>query len=227
MDFLRKYLSQIKTQLAGLTVSQKLLIGLLVVVMAATIFVTVTLSAKPAMVVLIDQPMTPQDINKAEMYLAGKYTYQVDGDKIMVPADEAYEIRGELFAAQALPKDTTAALDSLVRSNNLFTTDANSRRQWNYATQQTLTPMLSYFPFIQDGQVIIARGESGGIGRNAVPSTATVTVKLKDETQGLTSSQVGAIVAMVAGSVSGLHPEDINVIDGQRAYHGRDRKSVV
>src|SRR6202012_61229 len=113
-EFFSRYYNSVKMQLAGLTISQKLLIGLLVVVMVATIFFTVTLSAKPEMVVLIPQSMSSEDINRVEMYLKGKYDYTVDADKIMVPADKAYAIRGELFAAQALPKDTTAAFASLI-----------------------------------------------------------------------------------------------------------------
>src|SRR5262249_30187948 len=92
MDRLRQYLGRVQAQLSGLTISQRLLIGLLVVVMLGTIFFTVTLSAKPEMVVLIPQSMSPEDINKAEMYLKGKYDYQVSGDKILVPAEKAYAI---------------------------------------------------------------------------------------------------------------------------------------
>src|ERR1035437_7459032 len=115
MEFFRRYLTQIKGQLTGLTVSQKLLIGLLLVVMAGAIFFTVTLSAKPDMVVLIPQAMTSEEINQVEMNLKGKHEYQVQGDKILVPAEKAYAIRGELFAAQALPKDTTVAFAELIK----------------------------------------------------------------------------------------------------------------
>jgi flagellar M-ring protein FliF len=218
MEQLRQYFARIQAQLKGLTVSQRLLIGLLVVVMIGTIFLTVTLSAKPEMVVLIPQAMTPEEINRAEMYLKGKYEYQVSGDKIMVPAEKAYAIRGELFAAQALPKDTTVAFAKLVEANNPFVTDATSARQWNYATQETLTRMLRYFPYVEDGTVIISRGERGGISRDAVPSSASVTVKVRNN-EGLTANQVVAIVDMIRGAVPGLKREDVHVTDGQRVYH--------
>jgi flagellar biosynthesis/type III secretory pathway M-ring protein FliF/YscJ len=218
MENLRRYLARIQAQLVGLTISQKLLIGLLIVVMIGTIFFTVTFSAKPEMVVLIPQAMTPEEVNRAEMFLKGKYDYTVSGDKIMVPAEKAYAIRGELFAAQALPKDTTVAFDQLVKANNPFMTDANSARQWNYATQETLTKMLKYFPYVQDGTVIISRGERAGIGRNAVPSSASVTVKVRNN-EGLTSNQVVAIVDMIRGAVAGLQREDVHITDGQRVYH--------
>jgi len=218
MDQLRRYLARIQAQLAGLTVSQRLLIALLLVVMIGTIFFTVTLSAKPEMVVLIPQAMTPEEINQAEMALKGNYDYQVSGDKILVPAEKAYEIRGKLFAQQALPKNTTVAFAELVKSNNPFMTDANSARQWNFATQETLTRMLRYFPYVEDGTVIISRGERSGLGRDAVPSSASVTVKVRNN-EGLTSNQVVAIVDMIRGAVSGLKREDVHITDGQRVYH--------
>jgi flagellar M-ring protein FliF len=217
MDFLRRSLSQIQTQLAGLTISQKLLIGLLLLIMVATAFFTVANSSKPTMVVLIDQPMSPQEINKAEMHLAGKHSYKVEGDKILVPADEAFAIRGELFAAQALPSDTTMAFTELVKANTMFTTDRNSERQWNVATQVTLSRMLKYFPYIESGTVIVVPGQRSGIGRDAASPTASVTVKVKNN-EALSTRQVDAIVAMVAGSVSGLKREAVNIIDGQRSY---------
>jgi flagellar biosynthesis/type III secretory pathway M-ring protein FliF/YscJ len=169
------------------------------------------------MVVLIPQAMTSEDNNKAEMYLKGKYDYSVSGDKIMVPAEKAYAIRGELFAAQALPKDTTVAFAELVKANNPFKTSESNAREWNYATQETLTRMLRYFPYIEDGTVIISRGERAGIGRDAVPSSASVTVKVRNNDP-LTGNQVISIVDMIRGAVSGLRREDVHVTDGQRAY---------
>lgn len=218
MEFFRRYLTQIKAQLTGLTVSQKLLIGLLLVVMAGAIFFTVTLSAKPDMVVLIPQAMTSEEINQVEMNLKGKHEYQVQGDKILVPAEKAFAIRGELFAAQALPKNITVAFAELIKANHLFDTESNTVRQWNYATQETLTRMLRYFPYIEDGTVIIAKGERAGLGRDGVASSASVTVKVRNG-EGLSGGQVVAIVDMVRGAVPGLKREDVHVTDGQRVYH--------
>jgi flagellar biosynthesis/type III secretory pathway M-ring protein FliF/YscJ len=217
MDFLRKYLTTIQAQLKGLTVSQKLLIALLVVVMIGTIFFTVTLSAKPEMVVLIPQSMSAEEINHAEMYLKGKYDYQVVGDKILVPIDKAYGIRGELFAAQALPKDTTEAFATMVRDSNIFKSESATSREWNVALAETLSKMLRGFPYISDATVVIAQGERSGLGRDAIPSSASVTLRSRSG-DGLTTAQVTAIVDMVQGAVAGIQRKDIHVIDGIRSY---------
>ena len=218
MDFVRKYLSQIKAQLNGLTVSQKLLIGLLTVVMLATIFFTVIYSAKPQMVALIAQPMTAEQISAVEIALKGKYDYQVVGDKVMVPAEQAYSIRGALAEQRALPKDLSTAFSQVAMNPNLFETDANSARKWNFAVQQELTNWLRGFSYVEDGSVIIAQGQQVSLGRQPMPSTATVQLKVKGN-QPLTSSQVMAIAEMVAGATSGMKREDVRIVDGDHAYH--------
>jgi flagellar biosynthesis/type III secretory pathway M-ring protein FliF/YscJ len=63
MDFLSKYMAQIRGYLAGLTVSQKILIGLLVVIRLGTTFVGVSFSGKPEMVELLPQSLSAEEIS--------------------------------------------------------------------------------------------------------------------------------------------------------------------
>jgi flagellar biosynthesis/type III secretory pathway M-ring protein FliF/YscJ len=217
MEFLRKYLTQIKAQLTGLTLSQRLLIALLVVVMIATIFFTVIMSAKTEMIMLIQQPMTAEEINRAEMALKGKYQYTVQGDRILVPVDKAYQIRGELAAVQALPNFTTETMAKMMEDNDYMRTEASNARRWDFARQETLSRILRGFPYLSDAQVIISKGERVGIGRPEVPSSAMVTVKLRGGEM-LTGGQVIAIVDMVRGAVAGMRREDVHITDGMRPY---------
>jgi flagellar biosynthesis/type III secretory pathway M-ring protein FliF/YscJ len=217
MDLIRKYFATIKAQLAGLTISQKLLIGLLGVVMLATVFFTVVFSAKPAMVPLIAQSMSAEDISRVEMLLKGKYDYQVSGDKVLVPLEQAYAIRGELASQHALPKDLTTAFSRVVMDANPFQTEATKERQWSNALQEELTRWLCEFPYLENGEVIIGHGQRQGLGVPAMPSTASVIVKTRDNVQ-LTGNQVLAIVEMVTGAVPGLNRENVRVTDGQRSY---------
>lgn len=218
MDMIRTYLLQLKAQLVGLTVSQKLLIGLLAVVMLATIFFTVIFSAKPAMVPLIAQPMTASEINRVEMELKEKFSYEVSGDKVLVPAEQAYAIRGVLASKEALPKDLSTAFTRVISASSAFSTSEMNTRAWNNALQEELTRFLCGFPYLEYGSVIIAHGQPAGLGKPALPSTATVTVKVRNGAV-LTSGQVRAIAEMVSGAVSGMRREDVHVVDGQRAYH--------
>ncbi|MEI8198336.1 MAG: flagellar M-ring protein FliF C-terminal domain-containing protein, partial [Phycisphaerae bacterium] len=217
MNFFNRTFAQIRAALLGLSMSQRLLIGLLVVVMIATIFVVVHFSAKPEMIALLPQPATPAEINTMESYLKGKYTYQIETDKILVPVEQAYQIRGELAAAQALPRDTTAAFARLADASDYLLPDASIERRWNYARQEVLSRIIRNFPYVSDATVIISKGQMVGLGKSAVPSSASVSLRLK-QGDGLAASQVLAIVDLVRGAVAGLRREDVHVTDGARSY---------
>jgi len=221
MEMIRRYFTQIKAQLVGLTVSQKLLIGLLALVMLATILFTVAYSAKPQMVPLIAQAMTAEDIQRAEIVLKeGRYDYQVSGDRMLVPTAQAYAIRGELASKGALPKDLSTAFSRAIQAASPFMTESMNTRAWNSALQEELTKILREFPYLDSASVIVAMGQPSTLSRPAQGPTATVTVKVKGG-QTLTAGQVQAIVEMVQGAVpGGMKREDVHVIgDGMRAYH--------
>ncbi len=218
MDFLSKYVAQIRSYLVGLTVSQKILIGLLVAIMLGTTFVVVSFSGKPDMVELLPQALTSDEISTITSYLkSNKQQYEVSGQKVLVPVEQAYVIRGELAAAQALPKDTTAAFTALTNQNDWIMPEASSERRWNLAKQEVLAKVIRNFPYISDATVMIAKGERAGLGRNSVPTSASVWVKTRSA-DGLSQAQLLAMVDLVKGSVAGLKREDVTVTDGTRSY---------
>ncbi|HEY4329423.1 MAG TPA: flagellar M-ring protein FliF C-terminal domain-containing protein [Phycisphaerae bacterium] len=218
MDLIRKYLTQIKSQLAGLTISQKLLIGLLGIFMVGTIFWTVVWSAKPQMVTLIPQSMTAEEINRAEMAMKGKYQYQVSGDKILVPLEQAYAIRGELASDGALPKNLSTAFTAVIANQNPFKPDKMNEREWNNARQEELSKWLSSFPYVESGSVMIEPGERQTIGRAPMPSTAAVYIKTKNGE--INQSQVTAIIDLITASVSGMKRENVSLnVNGLKTYH--------
>jgi flagellar biosynthesis/type III secretory pathway M-ring protein FliF/YscJ len=217
MNLIRKYLVQIKAQLAGLTISQKLLVGLLAVIMVGTIFWTVVSSAKPQMVSLVAQSMTPEQINQAEIALKGKYSYQISGDKVLVPLEQRYQILGDLGSQGLLPKDLTNEFDLELKNMGLFASAEQNDRQWNNARQRVLTRFLLSFPYVQDGSVIISLGQQQALGRASLPSTATVNLKTRNNVA-LTSSQVQAVAETVCGAVSGMKREDVHVIVNGQPY---------
>jgi flagellar M-ring protein FliF len=217
MDFIRKYLVQIKAQLAGLTISQKLLVGLLAVIMFGTIVWAVVTSAKPQMVPLVSQSMTPDQINQMEMALKGKYSYQVSGDKVLVPQEQAYQIRGALQSEGMLPRDVTSEFDVALRDTSPFSPESQNDRQWLVAKQRQVTRNLISFPYVQDAAVIISLGQQPSLGRAPLPSTSTVNLKTRANV-GLTATQVQAVAETVCGAVSGMRREDVHVIVNGQPY---------
>ena len=218
METIQRYLKQISSQLAGLTMSQKLLIGTLTVIMVGIVFGVTTYSAKPEMVDLLPGSWAPEDMAVVKSHIEGRYHYEIVGDQIQVPAEQADLIRGELAAAQALPKDTTQAFAALAKANEFLHTNEANERLWNYAKQEVLSKVIRNFPYIADATVIISKGERVGLGHAGVPSSAMVTIKTKNG-EPLSSGQLMAIVETVHGANSGMAREDVRVTDGTRAYH--------
>jgi flagellar M-ring protein FliF len=218
MELFRKLFLQIKSQLAALTVSQKLVIGLLGVIVVATIFVTVIWSAKPQMVQLIAQPMSSEEIARVEMAIKGKYNYQVSGTQVLVPAEQAYAIRGELASVQALPRNLNNSFTTWIANSSPFKPDAQNAREYNNALQMELTRWLQSFPYLDDATVIIAMGQQATLGRAPIPSSASVNVKTRDGTD-LSARQARAIVETVSGAVAGMRRQDVHLVgNGGRAY---------
>jgi flagellar biosynthesis/type III secretory pathway M-ring protein FliF/YscJ len=219
MELIRRYFSQIKAQLTGLTISQKLLIGLLALVMIATVFFTVVFSAKPQMVTLFAQPMTPEQINKVDMEIKGKYDYQISGDKILVPTEKLYEIQGLLAEHGAIPEDMRTAIGDMIANSSPFVTERMNGRAYTNAVQVQLGMILRNFSYVSSASVIIAEGEQPTLGRQPMPTTASVYVKTK-ENKDLSQNQVVAIVDLAAGSFTGLRKDSVSVIaNGMRTYH--------
>ena len=77
--------------------------------------------------------------------------------------------------------------------------------------------MLRGFPYISDATVVIAQGERSGLGRDAIPSSASVTLRTRSG-DSLTTAQVVAIVDMVQGAVAGIQRKNVHVIDSIRSY---------
>jgi flagellar biosynthesis/type III secretory pathway M-ring protein FliF/YscJ len=217
MDFIRKYLVQIKAQLAGLNVSQKLLIGLLAVIMFGTIVWAVVSSAKPQMVPLVAQSMTPEQISQAEIALKGKYSYQVSGDKVLVPLEQRYQILGDLGSQGLLPRVLIDDFENEIKNISPFASESQNERQWNNARQRVLTRHFLSFPYIQEAAVIISLGQQSTLGRPALPSTATVTLSTRNKTAP-GSNQIQAVAETVCGAVSGMKREDVHIIVNGQPY---------
>lgn len=219
MNALRKYLEQIQGQLKALNVSQKLLIGLLGLILVAAVSFTVLWSAKPQMVSLTAQPLTAQEISAIEIVLKGaKHEYQVAGNKILVPVEQRQSITGLLYAERAMPKGASAFAE-LIAANNIFTPEAQNSRMWNTALQTELTRILLNFPYVDDANVILTTGQQAGLGRAGSPPQASVYVKTRPN-EDMSNDRVLAIVEMITGTVSGMKRENVNlVVNGQRSYH--------
>jgi len=89
MDFVKRWLTQIQAQLTELTVSQKLLIGTLMVVIPMMLLMIFQWAASPEMVPVLDQPLDSARQTRITATLDSRgVEYKIDGDRIMVPREK-------------------------------------------------------------------------------------------------------------------------------------------
>src|SRR3954452_19480122 len=93
MDFLKAQGQKIKEQLAGLTPSQRMLAGSLVVIMVMTLLWWSRYAGRSEMEDVLGQDFSPEDISRVTARIAGRgIPYRVVGNRVQVATDRRFEI---------------------------------------------------------------------------------------------------------------------------------------
>lgn len=218
MDQLRRVMSQIQLQFAKMNASQKLLLASLAVIATMTLFLVSQYAAKPAMVDLIP---VGGEIDTAGALQGAGYDAQVIDGKVVVPQGQQRAALAYLAESGQLPGDTTLLFSNLIGSQDWKASSQQHRQQYFIALQNELAANISRFQGVSKASVILDVPQTTGLGRAARPATASVTV-FSAGLGGLSQGKVDAVARLVAGAVSGLTPERVQVIDGST---GRAHKS--
>ena len=119
METLRQLLSRIQQQLAMMTRSQQLAIGLCAVIIMGSLLWLAQWSARPQLEPLLDQPMTGQETAAAIAALEVRGAeFDERGDRIYVKPDERRKLQRELAADGALPQDTSLGFENLLKDQS-------------------------------------------------------------------------------------------------------------
>ncbi|MBW2600135.1 MAG: flagellar M-ring protein FliF, partial [Deltaproteobacteria bacterium] len=141
-----------------------------------------------------------------------KIPYKVSsaGNSISVPAEYVSELRLSL-AASGLPKGGGVGFE-IFDSTNFGVTDFVQQLNYQRALQGELSRTINGLDEIQHSRVhIVIPRKSLFVEEQAKP-TASVIIKLKTGRR-LRASQVEGIASLVAGSVEGLSPEEVMIVD--------------
>lgn len=229
MEFIRKTLAQVGQHLSGLTISQRLAIGLCVVLMAVAVVWLLQWSARPEMVPVVFEGFSPDQLLVAEAELRAMGTsYKKEGDKILVRLADRDRVLARLGERQVLPADTSLTIEKLIEQESPFRSQAESERIWSYAKEQRLSRLLSRFRGIQRATVVMDKPTRRGIGREAAKPTASVLVWTKPGYE-LKQENVDALAGFVARAQAGLDLTNVGIIDARtgRQYRVRNAESPV
>ncbi|MGA2498507.1 MAG: flagellar M-ring protein FliF C-terminal domain-containing protein [Tepidisphaeraceae bacterium] len=220
MDFIRNQINRIQQQLAGLTPSQKMLAGALVVIMVATIYWSARYAGQTEMKALFDQVMPAEDIAAmtTALRVAGVQS-TVTGGKIFVGAEDEIKAWSVLSYGQMLPRDTRNSFEDLLQKTSPFDPPSRTDGIMNEHRQNRLATMIRQYPGVASAMVLIdAKHERGP---NGVDPKATVSMTLK---RGETPTQqlVAAAADLVSGAVASLQRGKVTVIINGVSYPVRN-----
>lgn len=228
MEFVRKWMAQVNSQLAALSVSQKLLIGTVLIIMLMALFLVAQYAASPEMVKLPVQTATPEQVAAITSRLDARgIDSRVVGAGILVPAEQLREVMADLAQEQLLPDDTSRGFDEIVEKQNWWYSNKQNDQMWLVAKQKVLASVIRRMPGVGHATVIISVAEKKGFGTTHTRPTAAVNVVMK--TGKLDQKNVDAIAGLVSGATAGMTPQDVSVIDATagRQWKVRDPDEVI
>lgn len=212
MEFASRYFAQIRAYMGGLTLSQRIALGLCSVMIAVSVIMLVQWSGAPQHVPLLDQALTAdeQAAIESQLQTAGA-TFSLENGRVMVPEGDRARLRARLAQGRALPANTSMSFQKLMDENNPFLTREDSRWRKYRALETELSNVLMYFEGISDAKVFVQVPERRTVGGAAQKATASVQVKSRGGV--LEPAMVQSIAQFVSGAVTGLSPDAVKIVD--------------
>jgi flagellar M-ring protein FliF len=142
-----------------------------------------------------------------EMNIPYRLTEQ--GKTIEVPEKQVYETRIQLASSGALGEGKGF---ELFDQTKLGITDFEQQVQYQRALQEELRRTIVQLEEVEQARVHLVLPQKSVFIEEESPSSASIVLKLKPLAQ-LKPEQIKGIVDLTAGSVEGLKPENIHLID--------------
>lgn len=144
-----------------------------------------------------------------------KIQYQIGtGGAILVPSDKVYDVRLQL-ASQGLPQGGGVGFE-IFDNTNFTTSEFVQKLNYRRALEGELARTIRALSSVQQCRVHLVVPERSlfVVDSSKQEATAAVFISLKQGRK-LSSSEVDGIIHLVAGSVEGLRPQNITVVDNK------------
>lgn len=199
--------------------NRKIAFGIIAVgIIAAIIFGGVSLGKKKYAVLFSNMNQT----DSAAVYKKlqdDKIDAKVEGNSILVPKDEVDADRMKVLSEVQLTNGSQGF--ELFDKNNLGSTDAEIKINYQRALQGELERTIKALPQVEDARVHLVIPDDTEFVKDTQPGSASVTLKLKSG-QNLSQDQVKALVALVSGGVKNLPKKNVQIIDDKMNLLTRD-----
>ena len=224
MDFLKEQGQKIREQLSGLSPSQKMLAGSLVVIMVMTLAWWSRYAGSSEMVALLEQDFSDENLSRATLLLKREQIpYKVVGKRVHVASDRQFDAIAHLGFEQLLPQDTSSGFDDIInKMDSPWNTDRKQEVVFNRAKEVTLSQVIRAFPGVRNATVLIDNSSKRSFGDAAREPTATVHIQTQGRGESSHKRLVEAAADVVAGAVSGMKRTSVHVVVDGASHSPRD-----
>jgi flagellar biosynthesis/type III secretory pathway M-ring protein FliF/YscJ len=226
MDFLKDQGQRIREQLSGLSPSQKMLAGSLVVIMVMTLVWWSRYAGTSEMVALLEQDFSDENLSQVTRLLnRERIPYKLAGKRVQVPVDRQFEAIAHLGFDQLLPQDTSSGWEQIIeKMDSPWNPQSKQDEVFNHAKEAVLGQVLRALPGVRGARVVIDNKQKRSFGEGDREPTAMVQLQTREvEKSQKKLAEVAANV--VAGAVSGMRRSKVNVIIDGASYDVRDKGS--
>ncbi len=183
-----------------------------VAVVSMLLFSLIIMQARVADYSLLFANLPSRDASEVVQWLKDRkipYRLEGNGTMIMIPADQVYEARLEL-AGSGLADGGVGF--EIFDEQSFGMTDFTQKVNYHRALQGELTRTITSLAPVEAARIHLALPEKRLFREQQQPATASVIVKLVAG-RTLRDNQVQGIVHLLSGSVEGLDPEYVTVVD--------------
>ena len=184
-----------------------------VLLVSITLFTVLIIQVRTADQQLLYANLSANDAASVTEWLKGQkvpYSLKDGGKSIWIPADQIYQTRLDL-AANGLPSGGGVGFE-IFDKQSFALTDYVQKVNFTRALQGELARTISSLAPVESTRVHLAIPEKRLFKNQQKSATASVIVSLVAG-RTLEPGQVQGIINLVAGSVTGLTPENVKVID--------------
>ncbi len=210
-----------------LSAAQKVLFGFFVVAIIATVGVLVYWSTRPNYTLLFGSlsPKSAQSIVQELKKSNEPYELKDGGAAIYVPNKDVYNLRIK-FASEGVANSDYKGYE-LFDNSTLGMTDFMQHVDLQRALEGELAKTISSIKQVQSARVHLVLEKRSPFSDNNVKASAAVVVETKPG-QSLTPSEISGISDLVAGSVEGLTPQRVTILDqhGNKISNNSDNPTL-
>ncbi|RKO68135.1 flagellar basal-body MS-ring/collar protein FliF [Desulfofundulus salinus] len=206
----KQILAPIKERWQALPRSRQVLFAAAAAGLLTTVIYLAVLIAQPAYAPLFTglEPKQAGKIAEELKNMKIPYRLEDEGKTIAVPEGQVYNTRIQL-ASKGMLADSGAGLELFDRQK-FGVTDFEQQVNYQRALQEELRRTITSLDEVEQARVHLVLPRESLFLDNQVEPSASIALKLKGE---LKPEQVKGIMDLVVGSVQGMKPENVHIID--------------